>query len=111
MTEIFVALITGLTALFSVWIKERKTARQFKNNGGSTLRDAIDRIEHRQTSQQETLNSVAKDQIDIRQEQIGIRQDQMEILKSLGDTQKAATDTRMALNNLEKRLIKVEEYV
>jgi hypothetical protein len=66
MTEIVVAGIAGLSAVIGAWLTSRKTHRtvtamraDMRPNGGSSLRDAVDRIER-------TLVIVAESQTDDR---------------------------------------------
>ena len=47
-----------LASAAAAWIGTRKVRREMGNNGGSTLRDAVDRIERRLTGIEDRLTSV-----------------------------------------------------
>ena len=53
-----VAILAPLASAAAAWIGTRKVRREMGNNGGSTLRDAVDRIERRLTGIEDRLTSV-----------------------------------------------------
>lgn len=80
-TEIVVAAIAGASAVIGAWLNSRKTARnmttvaaELKPNHGSSLRDAIDRIEAAILAMHETADEDRR-RMDRRVDRVIDRQD------------------------------------
>ena len=80
-TEIVVAAIAGTSAVIGAWLQSRKTARnvtslaaELKPNHGSSLRDAIDRIEAAVLAMHETVDEDRR-RMDRRVDRLADRQD------------------------------------
>lgn len=79
---------------------------QFSNNGGSTARDAIDRIERRQDSIEERLQSLDDGQGDLATSVDAIRSERADEARECGERQRECDARQVHLNKRLERLDK-----